>query len=567
MSGKPSLGEAVLHLVGDDSQLKKDVDKAKSTVATSLETIGGSLQSAGLKATAGLTLPIVGAGMASINAASDVAESMNAVKVIFGEASEVILAFSDDAAKAAGLSAAEFNQMASETGAMLINMGYSQEEAANQAINLTQRAADMASIFNTDVSQALGAIQAGLRGEADPLERFGVSMKASAVSAKAMEMGLAESASEMDNNARATASLALLMEQTSSMQGDFVNTSDDLANSTRIVKAELANQSAELGQQLLPIALQVVTAIRGLIDRFSNLDPAVKKNIVVIGGVVAAIGPVLLFLGTMISTIGTLIGSWGTITAVFGTVAGVLTGPVALAIGLIIAAVVGLWLAWKNNLFGIQDTFNTVWSAIKKIFEAFQLAFQGDWKGFGEKLREAWDLLWNLIKERFEKAKTALIEAGQRMIDNIKKLFEIDWGELGKNIVLGIAKGITNSIQWIKDAARKAAKAALDAAKGFLGIESPSTVMEDEVGMNMGLGVKVGFEKSLADIGNALQMSFGGLTPAFAGGMTGGSPGGSYVSETHIHVGTLVADERGLSELERKLRPIRDLEDQRRGTV
>ena len=171
-----------------------------------------------------------------------------------------------------------------------------------------------------------------------------------------------------------------------------------------------------------------------------------------------------------------------------------------------------------------------------------------------------------MIKERFEKAKTALIEVGQKIIDAIKSVFEIDWGELGQNIVEGIANGIKNAISWIKDAAKNVAKAALDAAKGFLGIESPSKIFEDQVGLNMGMGIKVGFERSLADLERSLQLGLGGLSPALAGGLAVGNPGGAGVVETHIHVGTLVADERGLSELERKLRPLRDLEDQRRGT-
>mgnify|MGYP006285409361 CR=1 FL=1 len=562
-----SLGQAILDLVANDAQLRSDVDSARSKVASSMTTIGTAMTQAGTRAALGLTLPLLGVGGAALNASSDLEESMNAVKVVFGEASDTVLGFSQDAAESAGLAASEFNQMAAQTGAMLVNMGYSQEEAADQAINLTQRAADMASIFNTDVSQALGAIQAGLRGEADPLEKFGVRLAASAVSAKAVEMGLAEATSEVDLNAKAQASLALLYDQTNSMAGDFTNTSDQLANSTRIAKAELSNQAAALGRELLPVALQVVTAIRGLLDRFSNLSPQMRKNIVIIGGIVAAVGPLLMFLGTMITTIGTLIGSWGTITAVLGAVAGVLTGPVALAIALIVALVAGLYLAWKNNFLGIRDTFNVIWQAIKNIFAAFKAAFQGDWYAFGEYLRKAWDLIWNLIKERFLAAKEALFEVAKKAVEAIKKAFEIDWGQLGLDIIKGIARGITNSLQWIKDAAIKAAKAALAAAKGFLGIKSPSKLMEKEVGWEMGMGIKVGWEKSLFDLRRAVNASLGGLMPAGAGaavGAAGGFGGGNH--ETHLHVGVLVADERGLRELERRLRPIRNFENQRTGT-
>ncbi len=62
--------------------------------------------------------------------------------------------------------------MAVPIGALLQNMGMGLDATADNTTKLTQRAADMASVFNVDVSEALGAIQAGLRGEADPLERF-----------------------------------------------------------------------------------------------------------------------------------------------------------------------------------------------------------------------------------------------------------------------------------------------------------------------------------------------------------------------------------------------------------
>ena len=545
----PSLGEAVLHLVGDDSQLQQDVEGAKSKVSASLKNIGGSMQKAGMIATASVTAPLVGIGGAAISSASDVSESMNAVNVVFGEAADAVLNYSAQAAKSAGLAKSEFNQMSAETGAMLINMGMDQRAAADESVNLAQRAADMASIFNTDVSQALGAIQAGLRGEGDPLEKFGVKMRAAAVDAKALEMGLADSKEELDDQARAQAALALIYEQTDSMQGDFVNTSDELANSTRIAKAELKNVAAELGKELLPVALEVVTVIRDLVDRFSNLSPQAKKTIVIVGAIAAALGPVLMFLGTMISAIGTLIGAWGTISTVLGVVAGVLTGPVALAIAAVIAVVGALYLAWKHNFLGIRDTFKTVWSAIQSIWKAFKAALQGDWRGFGEYLREAWDKIWGLIRQRFEKAKQTLINIGQRIIQGIKNLFKIDWGEVGRSIVRGIANGITAGIKWIRNAAKNAAKAALDAAKGFLGIKSPSSLMEKEIGWNMGAGVGLGFERSLANIQSGMQGSLGSLTNTLARSPSPAASMSSSQKEINIEINNPVPEsaEKSLS--------------------
>ena len=73
----------------------------------------------------------------------------------------------------------------------------------------------------------------------------------------------------------------------------------------------------------------------------------------------------------------------------------------------------------------------------------------------------------------------------------------IDWRKLGVDVISGIAKGITSSAGAIVTAAKNAAKKALDAAKNFLGIHSPSTVFRDQVGKNMALGMGLGFEKNV----------------------------------------------------------------------
>jgi hypothetical protein len=184
--------------------------------------------------------------------ASDLNESINAVNVVFEEGAGIIHEFGKTAATEVGMSNAKFNQLASVTGAFLTNLGMDAGAAADQTIVLTKRAADMASVFNTDVSQALQAIQSGLKGEFDPLEQFGVKLSAAAISAKAMEMGLADANGELDASAKSQAALALIMEQTNKLAGDFTNTSDSLANSQRIIAARMDDIKARIGTALAP---------------------------------------------------------------------------------------------------------------------------------------------------------------------------------------------------------------------------------------------------------------------------------------------------------------------------
>ena len=265
---------------------------AKDKASASLRSFGASVAKIGkVAAVAGAALAAA-FSVKAIKNAIDLGESINAVEKTFGKASEKILEFGKTADKQAGLSKAAFNKAVVPIGAMLQNMGISAEKAADESINLGKRAADLASVFNTDLDTALTAIQAGLRGEADPLEKFGVGLKQSAVEAYALEKGLIASGEQMDDTARATAALGLFMKQTSKFQGDFVDTSDQAANKQRILEARFENMSAVIGQKLLPVwdklldigsvmVNSYLPKLEGYIDnvvvKFNELRPSIEN--------------------------------------------------------------------------------------------------------------------------------------------------------------------------------------------------------------------------------------------------------------------------------------------------
>ena len=506
---------------------------------------GATMMKVGAAATAGLTLPIIGAGVAATKMAIDLQESQNAANVVFGEAIGIMDDYGKTVATTAGLSRAEFNQLGAVTGAFLKNVGFDTEQAAEETIKLTERASDMASIFNTDVSQALNAIQSGLKGEFNPLEQFGVKLNAAAIEARALSMGLADAEGNISDSAKATAALALVMEQTDQFAGDFVNTSDGLANSMKIAKAQFTDAAAALGTQLLPIGLKIVEFLSGLIEKFNALNPEQQKTILIVLGIVAAIGPLVSIIGALVSVWGALSGA---VVAVAGAI-GIGVAPLLLIIGAVIAIIALLKLAWDNNFGGIQEktaafiawlkpiwdklwegilfVFNYVWSQIKTIWEALQAAFSGDWTTFGEKLREVWDRAWNFIKDVIATAWPVIKGLVKTLINNVLTFFATtDWGEVGKNIVRGIGNGLLSMIGWIRDKAAAVAGAALAAAKGFLGIQSPSKAF-GELGKFSAMGFGMQFEKSMAGFQPqmALAMSVPAAsvsTPSGAGSQGGG---------------------------------------------
>lgn len=189
----------------------------------------------------------------SIDAASNLNESINAVNVVFKGSAKQIEEWGKTQSNAYGLSQRAFNEMATPLGALLKNQGVAQDKLAETTINLTKRAADLASVFNTSVPDALEALTAGLRGETDPLERYGVSLNAAQVEAEALAETHKKSASQLTDQEKALARLNLIFKQTNDSAGDFRNTSNGLANSSRILAARQEELQAQIGQKLLPV--------------------------------------------------------------------------------------------------------------------------------------------------------------------------------------------------------------------------------------------------------------------------------------------------------------------------
>jgi hypothetical protein len=393
------LEKLIVSLLFNDKDFTKGVDKAKSStnsLSSTLSKVGGTATKMGGVMSLALTTPIAAFGMASINAASDLNETVSKVGVVFGEQSDEVLKFGDNAAQALGMSKNEALSAAGTYGNLFVSMGLTEQASADMSMGLVGLASDLGSFNNMASTDVLDKLRAGLTGETEPLKALGVNLNAAMVEAKALEMGLLGVDGELSASAKAQATYALVLDQTKTAQGDFARTSDGLANSTRIAKAEFENISAQLGQSLLPIATDLMKALIPLLNWFNDLDPSVKNNIVVIGGLIAAIGPAITTIGGLSSSVGSLIGLFGA----GGGLAGVgtfLSGTVLPGIGMAIGAVglpvIALGLAIGALIaviivFG-EDAQNTL-NMVKGIFDGTMMVI-GWW------LKDTFIGIWNNV--------------------------------------------------------------------------------------------------------------------------------------------------------------------------
>lgn len=217
---------------------------------------------------------------------------------------------------------------------------------------------------------------------------------------------------------------------------------------------------------------------------------------------------------------------WETIKLNFQTAIALIT--VAIQVGL---ALIGSWwqqhgdlvmtlvsLVWDN----IKTVFNAGITIVTAIFEAFRAAREGDWRAFGEQLRIIWDTAWGAIKTILANQVIALGAIAREIIDSIISFFtETDWVGVGAAIAEGLARGIAGGATIIAEAAMDAARAAYEAAKGFLGISSPSTLFEEEVGENIDEGAAKGILGNMGVVQDAMTTA---LQPPASAGAGAGQP-------------------------------------------
>lgn len=306
-----SLGRAELELATNQSGLDSGLKQAEgkslgflgkvrdSFSRLSGSTMGGALlQGVGLgaglsafgaiQAGIGKTVQVFGD---AITAASDLSETTSKVTVVFGDQAAKVLEMGENAATAMGMSKNAALAAAGTYGNLFRAMGMTEEASADMSVGLVQLASDLASFNNMDPTEVMDKLRAGLSGETEPLKALGVNLSQARIEAEAMAMGLEKVDGALTPAAKAQATYSLILKDTTLAQGDYARTADGLANTQRTLDAELENASAELGEALLPIWLELTRFFKNVgIPILHLLIGAFKLVLDVIGFVVNAVG-------------------------------------------------------------------------------------------------------------------------------------------------------------------------------------------------------------------------------------------------------------------------------------
>lgn len=482
---------------------------AKETGLTNLASAGKQAVTTLATVAAAGAAAIGVAGAKAVSAAADLEQSTGAIEAVFKGGADQMKAFADTAASSVGLTKNEYQELGTLLGAQLKNGGTSIDQLAGKTNDLIGVAADLAAQFGGSTSDAVAALSSALKGERDPIERYGVSLKQASIDAKAAELGFQKVGGSFDNEAQQAATLALIMEQTADAHGAFAREGDTLAHQVQVLKAHFGDFAAKAGTLVLPMVTALASAaiehlvpaleslstwakdvaipalqdfaariqatvvpkikqaaavfqteirprLQALIDWLTTtVPPAVSRVVAFFEKFGPAIAAAASVIGTFVAgfktfnQIKTIIGAAKTAWAALN--ATMAANPIFLVIAAI-AALVAIFVALYQNNETFRAAVDAAWAQIKAavsvVVEWFQTNVVPALQAAWEKIQAAWDAVWPQLQ-------AAWASYGQPIVDLIINVFQglaANWDTIWQGIstvVSGVWQMISSVISTV----------------------------------------------------------------------------------------------------------------------
>jgi hypothetical protein len=415
-----------LKITGDSRDGVRALDDADGAAGR----FGGTMGK--LAAGAGLAIGAIGAlGKAGFDAASKLEQTTGGIDAVFGDWAVDIEQSAQKADRALGLSTSAYEELATVLGAQLKNSGMNIGDVTNKTQELITKGGDLAAVFGGTTADAVAALSSALKGEMDPIERYGVTLNQSAVDAKLAALGLDDLEGSAAQAAKTQAILGLITDQTTASVGAAGRESNTAASKTEQLSAMWENLKAKLGAGLLPL---FVTAATFLQDRVA---PALEK----------------------------LTATGGPLSQMFGQVSGFITGQLVPALSSLWNEIAPKVLPILQTMGGIMTdhlvpAFRAVWGIVTDyVVPIFRTVLPPVIAG----VKAVWDKISDALDRNRDKF-SGLLENVRPLLEFLRdKVAPFVGGALkvGFEVLGNVISKVIDAIAWVLDKA--------SAVGGFIG--------------------------------------------------------------------------------------------------
>lgn len=208
---------------------------------------------------------------------SDLQEVQNVVDVTFGNMSDQVNEFAQEAAKKSGLSETMAKKYAGTYGAMAKSFKFDPKATYDMSTALTTLTGDVASFYNLSQDEAYTKLKSVFTGETESLKDLGVVMTQTALDQYALANGFGKTTAAMTEQEKVSLRYKFVTEQLGAAAGDFIRTQDSWANQTRILSLQMESFKAAIGQGLINILTPVMQWLNLLMEKLVAAADAFKR--------------------------------------------------------------------------------------------------------------------------------------------------------------------------------------------------------------------------------------------------------------------------------------------------
>lgn len=443
-----------------------------------------------------------------------------------------------------GLSTSDFLATANKMGALFQGSGFTAQESLDLSAKAMQRAADVASIMGIDTASALEAVTGAAKGNFTMMDNLGVAMNATTIEAFAFSKGIKTAYKDMDNQQKVGLAMELFLEKTAYAAGNYSKENMTLAGSLGTAKAALTNFLDGSGDvdalvgAFTDAADVIIANVTEIAPRIiDGLSQIAEKAVPMIPGLIEQVIPIVMdgvtgILDAVIGMVPSLVSGLAVILPQFAGIIGQLIDVIIDTLPEFLDAAAELIYAILDGLVGasselVPEMLEIVFALIDVIIdtlpEFIEVAGQmivAIVRGLVQSLPElvekapelidalidalieclplllevGVDLIWELLKGLYQ-TRVMLMKKAPDIIDSlIQGIYScrIKLLLVGENIVKGIWEGISGAGGWLKQRIEQFANSVVESIKAFFGIQSPSVVMEKEVGAMITAGLAKG---------------------------------------------------------------------------
>lgn len=177
---------------------------------------------------------------------------------------------------------------------------------------------------------------------------------------------------------------------------------------------------------------------------------------------------------------------------------------------------------WNNIINFVTPIINTIRAVITTTIAAIQAGWNNTWNAIGDFFSTIWNNIVtgvtgfvNAVRQNIQNVMDTIGRIGSDIINNVSNFGTMLYNA-GSDLIKGLANGITDMTSWVVDRIKGVGAGIVDGLKNFFGIKSPSRVMRDQVGKQLGLGLAIGIEASIGAVVKATEKLAAAAVPDIA---------------------------------------------------